>query len=208
MFQRLFAVVKRLLVGCGFLLASMLAALVLGFPFVLTIAVGVGLLPPDGFPFPRDIFKIVAGLSIVATLVVGLRWLWFPSRWLDTRLAQLRSNLLRPQNRLSLRFVGILVAFPLFAFILSPCAAMWLGLEEGLYRLHLAGELSRYVYSIPMILGFVWLAVVVGRLCPPPGEMRRVVLRCRAIFIDWVLEPRSPQAARREREWLHQHCQE
>ena len=204
----MFATLKRLLAGYGFLLALMLAAITLGFPFVLTIIVGIGLLPPDGFPFPRDIFKTVAGLSVGVTLIVGLRWLWFPSRWLDARLAQLRSDLLRSKNLLSLRFVGILVAFPLFAFILSPCAVTWLGLEEGLYRLHPASRLSEYAYSIPMIVGFVWLAVVVGRLCPPPGEIRQVVLRCRMIFIDWVLEPLMPQAARREREWLEQRCKE
>lgn len=204
----MFAVLKRLLVGYGFLLALMFAAITLGFPFVLTIAVGIGLLPPDGSPFPRDIFKLVAVSSVVVTLAVGLRWLWFPSRWLDTHLAQLRLDLLRSKKRLSLRFVGVLVAFPLFAFILSPCAVTWLGLEEGLYRLRLAGELLGCIFPISMIVGFVWLAVVVGRLCPPRGKIRHLVLRCRTIFIDWVLEPSNPQAARRERERWHKNCKE
>ena len=206
-FQKVLAIVKRLSVGYGFLLLLMFVSLTLALPFVLTIIVGLGLLPPDGFPFPRGIFKAVASLSVAITLVVGLRWLWFPSHWLDAHLAALRSHLLRSKKYLLLRFVGILVAFPLFAFILSPCAVTWLGLETGLYRLHLMSGVLEYASPAAMISGFIWLAVIVGRLCPPPGRLRRVVLRCRMIFIDWVLEPGNPPAAQREREALRQRCQ-
>jgi hypothetical protein len=107
-----------------------------------------------------------------------------------------------------LRFVGVLIAIPLFAFILSPCAILWIGLEEAAYHFHITGKLLQYEYPIGVILGFIWLTVAIGRLCPPSGKLRRLFLRCQMIFIDWVLEPRDPQAARREREKLHQRYKE
>jgi len=201
MLQKTLAIAKRLLVGYGFLLSLVLVGLTLGLPFVLTVVIGVSLISPDGLSLPRNTAQAVSVLSVGITLAVGLRWLCFPSRRLDTALAGLRSKLLHSNNWLLLRFVGILVAFPLFAFILSPCAMAWLVLEEGLYRLRLAGELFGHVYVIvAFFTGLIWLAVIVGRLPPSPGVVGRVLLRCRMTFIDWVLEPYNPQAARRERE--------
>ena len=209
MLQKVFAIVKRLLVGYGFLLSLVLIGITLAWPFVFTSGIGLGLIPLGELPLPRDIVQIILILSVGITLAVGLRWLCFPSQRLDTWLANLHSNLSHSRNWLLLRFVGILVAFPLFAFILSPCAIVWLGLEEVSYRLYKTSALSGCSYrTIAFVTGFIWLGVVVGRLCPPAGAIRRIVLRCQTIFIDWVLEPIHPQAARREREKLHQRsCQ-
>ena len=207
-FQKIFAIVKRLLVGYGFLISLEIIGIILAWPFVFTSGIGLGFIPLGELSLPRDIVQIISASSVGITLVVGLRWLCFPSQRLDTWLGNLHSNLLHSRNRLSLRFVGVLVAFPLFAFILSPCAMMWLGLEEVSYRLHQTSALSGPYKTIAFITGFIWLGVIVGRLYPPAGITRRIVFRCQMIFIDWVLEPYFPQAARREREKLRQRgCQ-
>jgi len=204
MFQKAWAMLKRLLVGYGFLLSLVLIGITLALPFVLTSGLGLGLIPLE-LPLPRDVIRIVEVLSIGVTLIAGLRWLCFPSPGLDTRLANLHSDLQHSRNRLLLRFIGMLIALPLFAFILSPCALVWLGLEEALYRLDQTSTLFGHSYrTIAFVTGFIWLAVIVGRLCPPAGAIRRVVLHCRMIFIDWILEPYNSQAARREREKLQQ----
>jgi hypothetical protein len=209
MLQKVFAIAKRLLVGYGFLLSLVLIGITLAWPFVFVSGMGLGLIPLGELPLPRNVTRIVSVLSVGITLVVGLRWLCFPSQRLDTWLANLHSNLLHSRKWLLLRFVGILVALPLFGFILSPCAIVWLGLEEVSYRLYQTSVLSGCSYrTIAFVTGFVWLGIAIGRLCPPGRAIRRIVLRCQLIFIDWVLEPFHPQAARREREKLHQRsCQ-
>jgi len=143
MLQKLFAITKRLITGYGFLLSLTVIGLTLGWPFVLTSVLGLGLLLPNTSPFPRDIFQTISILSVVITLAVGLGWLYSPFRRLDTYLEKLHSNLLHPKSWLRLRFVGIIVALPLFAFILSPCAIIWLSLEEGLYSLHLTSVIVK-----------------------------------------------------------------
>jgi len=204
MFQKSLIAPKRLSAGYGFLFAVILVVFTFEWPFVLIVGKGLGILPFDVLPIPRGIF----GLSVVITWVVGLRWLWFPSQWLDTKLMQLWASLLRSDKWLLLRFVGILIAIPLFAFILIPCAILWAGLEEAAYHFHVTGRLLQWEYPIAMILGFIWLAMALGRLCSPSGKLRRLFLRCQMIFIDWVLEPHDNQAARLEREKVHQRCKE
>ena len=98
-----------------------------------------------------------------------------------------------------LRMIGIWLAVPLFAFVLSPWVVCWLALEAGRSYLGLPDRWVEYQSVTAQIVGFVWLAVVLGRLCPRRGRVRQVVLRCRTVFLDWVLEPANPQAARRER---------
>jgi hypothetical protein len=204
-FKKLFAIVKRLLVGYGFLLSLVILGITLAWPFVFTSGIGLGFIPFGELPLPPDIVQIISVSSVGITLVVGLRWLCFPSQRLDAWLANLHSNLWHSRNWLLLRFVGTLVAFPLFAFILSPCAIVWLGLGEISYRLYQTSALSGCSYrTIAFVTGFVWIGLIVGRSYPSAGVIGRTVLRCRMIFIDWVLEPHFPQAARREREKVHQ----
>ncbi|NOZ72333.1 MAG: hypothetical protein GXP38_10560 [Chloroflexi bacterium] len=200
MLQKTIDGIKRLLIGYGFLLSLVLIGLSFGLPFVLTASIGLGLIYPAKVPVSHEIFLAISILSVSVTVIVGLRWLFFPSQWLDHRLEQLHARLLQSNNRLLLRFVGIVLAFPLFAFILSPWAIVWIGFEEVAHSARLVlGDSFRI---IAFSTGFIWLAVVVGRLRPRSGAMKRVVFRSRTVFIDWVLEPYKPEAARREREKL------
>jgi len=101
------------------------------------------------------------------------------------------------------------VAIPLFAFILIPNAIVWIVTGEVLNRLYPGEELSIDIYmTTALITGFVWLAIVVGKLCPPKGVIRGVVLRIRLIFTDWMLEPRNQRAAAEKREKMYQNCEE
>ncbi len=196
--------VKRYFVGYGFLFALILVTGTLDLPFVLTLGKGIGFLPPEVLPIPRGVFV----LSVVITLVVGLRWLWFPSQWIDTHLMQLRTNLFLSHKWLLLRGVGILIAIPLCAFLLSPYAILWIGLEEAAAHFHIMDKVVQFEFPIAMILGVLWLGVALSRLCPSNRKLRWLFLRCQTIFIDWAIEPNNPQAASEERERLHQCCKE
>ncbi len=196
----------RLVFGYGFLLVVLVAGLTIGFPFVVTLGVGLGILPASGFPFPHRPFLITALISVPITAAVGARWLCFPWPWLDARLARLRLQLLRSKRQFLLRCIGIFVAIPLFAFVLCPWSMLWLALETSRDYLHLPDEWPIYQFPTAMLVGIIWLAVVLGRLCPQPGRVRRFVLRCRKVFIDWILEPANPKAARRERDRLRRDC--
>ena len=124
-------------------------------------------------------------------------------------MAKLHSNLRNSKKNLFFRYVGILIAVPLFAFIFIPNALVWLGIGEILNFLYPGEELSVGIYMmIALISGFVWLAVVIGKLCPPKGVLRRLILRCRQIFTDWVLEPANPRTAKEKRDNLYQNCEE
>lgn len=200
MLQKMVDSIKRLVVGYGFLLSLVFIGLSVGLPFVLTAAIGLEIIYPAKVPLSHEIYLGISILSVSITVAVGLRWLFFPSQGLDHWLEQLRVRLSQSENRLLFRFLGIVLAFPLFAFILSPCAIVWIGLEEVAYSTSLVLGESFRIFAF--FTGFVWLVLVVGRLRPRAGAMKRVVFRCRTLFIDWVLEPYKPEAARREREKL------
>ena len=205
MLQRMFKIIKRIFVGYGFLFALIIVGLTLGLPFILTSAMALGFMDPAMLPFSHRISQAVSLLAVVITGLVGLRWLYFPLPWLDARLQTLHARLHHPQSRLRFRFTGILIAFPLFAVILSPCALLWIGWDEVV---HLTGIARGQTYRIiAFAVGFLWLLVAIGQLCPRPGPLRKLALRSRSIFIDWVLEPSNPKAASEERAKLAAKCQ-
>jgi len=55
MFKKVGLILKRLFFGYVFFFLLILAGLTIELPFALVIIVGMGLIPIDGFPFPRDI---------------------------------------------------------------------------------------------------------------------------------------------------------
>jgi len=198
------SIIKRYALGYGLFFAFILIGMTLGGPFILTIAVGLGLLYPDGYPvFPRGAFKIASVASAMISLAIGLWWLGRSTQWLESPMARLHGRLLQSRRMLTIRFVGVLIAWPLFAFILSPWVLLSQALEAGVHWLGLEeGGLRSVLCGIQFVIGVLWLGVVIG--CPRPiFEKRpifwRIVRRCRVIFIDWVLEPSFPRAARRER---------
>ncbi len=204
--KKTMSVVKRLIVGYAFLFLSIVVGVTIGLPFFLTAGVGLGLLPANGFPFPQAEFTVVTCLSLAITVAVGVRWLCIPWPWWDAQLTKLREHLIRTRRPILLRMLGVWLAVPLFAFVVSPWVVFWLALEAGRSYLGLSERWVEYQHVIAAIVGFVWLVVVLGRLCPRRGSVRQLVLRCRTVFLDWVLEPANPQAARRERARLQHDC--
>jgi len=208
-FKKSGSVIKRLASGYGFFFLLILAGVTVELPFVIVVTVGMGLIAIDGFPFPHDIFQLASIISVGIAFVVGLRWIYFPSHLLDDLLSKLHSNLSSSKKNLLFRFVGILIAIPLFAFIFIPNAVIWIAIGAILNFLYPGEELSIGIYMmIALITGYVWLAIVIGKLCPSNSVIRRVVLRCRQIFTDWVLEPANPRAAAEKRDNIYQNCEE
>jgi len=161
-------IIRRLIFGYGFFLLLIIIGLTVELPFVLVVINGMGLIPIDGFPFPYDIFRLSSIISVVITLLVGLKWIYFPSNKLDDYFAKLHSKLLNSKKKLLFRFTGILIAIPLFAFILIPNAVIWIGFGSILNVFYPGEELSVGIYTtIALITGYIWLAIVIGELCPP-----------------------------------------
>ena len=209
MFKKSGSVIKRLASGYGFFFLLILAGVTVELPFVIVVTVGMGLIAIDGFPFPYDVFRLASIISVGITLVVGLRWIYFPSRRLDDLLIKLHSYFITSRKYLLFRFTGVLLAIPLFAFILIPNAVIWIGIGSVLNLLYRGEELSVELYAmIALLTGFLWLAVVIGKLCPKKRILRTVILRCRQIFTDWVLEPANPRAAAEKRDNIYKNCEE
>jgi len=209
MFNKIIPILKRLIFGYAFFLLLIIAGLTIELPFVLVIIISVGFIPIDGFPFPQDIFRIASIFSLIISFLVGLRWIYFPSPRLNSWLQKLHSYFAHSKKKLLFRFVGTLLAIPLFAFIFTPNAVVWIGLGWILNYLYPGEELSIVLYiALAFISGYTWLAIVIGQLCPPKGLIRRLILRCRLIFTDWVLEPANPRAAAEKRNKRYHDCKE
>ncbi len=67
--------VKRLLLGTFVLFFWLIAGLTVALPFILTLSVGLGLLPPHSFPFPYRPFQTLLAVSLPLSLLTGLRWI-------------------------------------------------------------------------------------------------------------------------------------
>ncbi len=204
MFQKVVLTIKRIISGYGMLLALIVIGLTFVLPFVITIVAGLGMLPVGMLPLSHDKMRNIVLWAVALTQLIALPWLWFPFPRFEVSLASLNTKLLHSKSWLWLRFMGILMAFPLFAFILSPWALMTLGIEEISYHFFRTSIMSVPGYRmIIFMVGFIWLMVIIGQLCPPAGAISRIVLRCRMVFIDWILMPYKPRAALEEKERLY-----
>ena len=200
---------KRLAHGYLFIFLWIVIGITFALPFILTISLGLGFVYPAGLPFPPARVEFILLAAIIITLIFGLKWLYFPSPKSDAWLKDLRSNLIAQKKFLLLRFIGVIIAFPLFAFILIPPALFWLGLQSLSYHFSIGGELLGKIYlSSALFTGFIWLAIIIGKLCPKAKRIKKILFRIRLIFIDWVLEPSSPKAGREERANLYADCME
>ena len=198
---------KKNLLGYFSLFLLILIGLTLALPFILTIALAIGFIYPAGLPFPPARTEIFLLFSIIITLIFGGLWIYYPPQKQESWLNELRLDLIASKKQSLLRFVGILVAFPLFAFILIPPASFWLGLESVSYHLDVGRMQVEKIYlSAAFVSGFIWLVVVIGKLCPQARKIKKVLFPLRLLFIDWVLEPNSPKAAREERKALYENC--
>ncbi len=116
---------KRILVGYLVLFAWVIAGVTFGLPFSLTLAVGVGLISPQGNPFPPETFQWVLGFSIALSMLTGLWWYALPQWWIGAALEGIRLRLEKSASRARQKAVGMLALIHLCAFVLSPLALFW-----------------------------------------------------------------------------------
>lgn len=70
--RRIPAPVKRLLLDSLVLFVWVLAGITFGLPFTNTLAVGVGLIYTEGYPFPYETIQWVLGISVAVSVLSGL----------------------------------------------------------------------------------------------------------------------------------------
>jgi len=198
---------KKILLGYSLLFLLILIGATLALPFILTVALALGFIYPLELPFPPEHTEITFLLSIGITFIFGLWWIYFSPQKLKTRLNEMRLDLIASKKRIRLRFIGILIAFPLFAFILTLPALFWLGVESTCYHFNLRSlKIEEICLFLALFTGFIWLALFIGKLCPQNKQLKQILFPLRLLFIDWVLEPSSPKSAREEREKLYEEC--
>jgi hypothetical protein len=198
---------KKILLGYSLLFLFLIIGLTLALPFTMTIALALGFVYPPELPFPSESTETAFLLSIVLTFIFGLWWIYLTPKKLKTRLNRMRLDLIASKKRIRLRIIGILVAFPVFAFILTLPALFWFGVESACYHLNLRSlNIEKTCLFLALFTGLIWLAVFIGKLCPENETIKRILFPLRLLFTDWVLEPMYPKSAREEREKLYEDC--
>ena len=193
--------------GCLVLFAWVIAGITFGLPYTTTLAVGVGLISPEGYPFPHETFQWVLGISVAVSILSGLWWYGLPEWWIGSTLEAVRLRLEESASHLRRKVIGMLVLIQLSAFVLSPLTLLWWGLARAL-RGALGWSLRPEIQIAVFGIGFLWLGLVLGRShrhllrVPFLGE---VVLRCQMTLIDWWMRIDDPVSAERERERCLRH---
>lgn len=196
--------VKRLLLGTLVLFFWLIAGLTVALPFILTLSVGLGLLPPHGFPFPYRPFQTLLAVSLPLSLLTGLWWYGFPQWWIGGAMEGIRLHLETHAPRLKQKALGMLVLLQLCAFLISPLTALWWGLYH-LLRPAMEWHLPIGVRFALFAAGFLWLALILGR---PHLRLRQipflgnVIRRCQMTLIDWWMRFDDPLLAEEERQRL------
>lgn len=193
---------KRILVGYLVLFAWVIAGVTFGLPFSLTLAVGVGLISPQGYPFPPETFQWVLGFSIALSMLTGLWWYALPQWWIGAALEGIRLRLEKSASRARQKAVGMLALIHLCAFILSPLALFWWVMAR-LLNIGMGWSFRPEMQIAIFGIGLLWLALILGR---PHHRLLKVpflgkaVLRCQMTLIDWWMRFDDPGRAEVERE--------
>lgn len=197
----LLVLAKRILLGYLVLFAWAIAGMTFCLPYVTTVAVGVGLISAEGYPFPHETFQWVFGISVAVSILSGLWWYGLPGWWIGSALESIRLRLEKSASPLRQKAIGMLVLIQLCAFVLSPVTLFWWGLARILKHAlgwSLGPETQIAVFGI----GLLWLGLLLGRphrrLVKVPF-LGTVVLRCQMTMIDWWIHFDDPAAAERER---------
>lgn len=129
---RILAPVKRFLLGSLVLFVWVIAGITLGLPFTTTLAIGAGLISPEGYPFPHETFQWVLGISVAVSVLSGLWWYDLPDWRVGSALERIRLRLEKSASHIRQYTIGMLVLIQLSAFVLSLSALFWWGLARTL----------------------------------------------------------------------------
>lgn len=195
---------KRALFGLLVVFVWVILGMTFGLPYVTTLAVGLGLISPEGHPFPPEVFRWVLGVSVAVSMMSGLWWYGLPRWWIGSALEKIRVRLQTSASPMQQRAAGMLVLLHVCAFVMSPVALFWWGLTVVLTHA-LGWSLGLELRIVAFIVGLLWLALILGR---PHRRLLHVpllgglVLRCQMGMVDWWMRFNDPEGAERERQRL------